>query len=439
MHVVDSDDSRWEDEYRFIRGDGTVAEVIDRAFVIRDDDGKATRVIGSMTDLSKQRDLEARLRQAQRLEAVGQLTGGIAHDFNNLLTVILGSAEVLSESLPDQPELRKLAEVTIAAAERGSELTRRLLAFASQQSLTPKAVDVNGLIRGMDGLFGRTMSANIDVKYDLGADLWTVLVDPNQLENAILNLLINSRDALPNGGDIGVTTSNVTASDCEDDRLGGLPLSEFVSISISDDGAGMPPDIAGRAFDPFFTTKSIEKGSGLGLSMVYGFSKQSGGLTILNSVHDVGTTVTLYLPRTYDVVENGELSPGPGLTAKGTAHILLVEDDALVMEYTSAQLVSLGYRVTTAMDGDTALEIIKERDDIDLLFSDIMMPGRLNGYDLAIEARKQRPPLKILLTSGYNQSGMPHAFGELGNISVLNKPYRRDELARQIKAVLEGV
>jgi len=439
MHVVNGGRSRWEEEYRFVRGNGTIAEVIDRAFVIRDDDGKATRVIGSMTDLSRQRDLEARLRQSQRLEAVGQLTGGIAHDFNNLLTVILGSAEVLSESLPDQPELRKLAEVTVAAAERGSGLTRRLLAFASQQSLKPKAVDVNGLIRGMDGLFGRTMSANIDVKYDLGADLWTVHVDPSQLENAILNLLFNSRDALPNGGNMCVTTSNVTAGDYEDDRLGGLPSSEFVSVSISDNGTGMLPDVAGRSFDPFFTTKSIENGSGLGLSMVYGFSRQSGGLTVLNSVHDVGTTVTLYLPRTFDAVDNGELSPGPGLTAKGTAHILLVEDDAMVMEYTSTQLVSLGYRVTTAMDGDTALEIIKKRDDIDLLFSDIMMPGRLNGYDLAIEARKQRPPLKILLTSGYNQSGMPHAFGELGNISVLNKPYRRDELARQIKAVLDGV
>lgn len=437
MHVVNGGRSRWEEEYRFVRGNGTIAEVIDRAFVIRDDDGKATRVIGSMTDLSRQRDLEARLRQSQRLEAVGQLTGGIAHDFNNLLTVILGNAEVLSESLPNQPELRNLADVTTAAAERGSELTRRLLAFASQQSLEPKASDMNGLILGMKGMLGHTLPTNISVKYNLAPDLWTVLVDPGQLENAILNLVINSRDALPNGGILSITTSNVTSDECQGVLVGNLSSNEIAKVSISDTGTGMPPKVAERAFDPFFTTKHMDKGSGLGLSMVYGFAKQSGGLAILNSVQDEGTTVSLYLPRTSTAVDNVGLSPSPALTVQGTAHILLVEDDAMVMEYASAQLASLGYRVTTAMDGDEALNILKTLDDVDLLFSDVIMPGRLNGFDLAVEAKKQRPGLRILLTSGYNQSNMSDAAGMSGDIPVLHKPYRRAELAERINAALE--
>ena len=437
MRVVNSEGSRWEDEYRFIRGDGTIAEVIDRAFVIRDDNGKATRVIGSMTDLSKQRDLEARLRQSQRLEAVGQLTGGIAHDFNNLLTVIMGSAEILSESLPDQPELRKLADVTVAAADRGSNLTRRLLAFASQQSLDPKAVDVTKLILGMEGMLDRTLSANIDVKYDLGADLWMVLVDSGQLENAILNLVINARDAMPKGGTLSVVTSNVTSDECQGVIVGVLPSSQFVKVSISDNGTGMSPDVAQRAFDPFFTTKEIEKGSGLGLSMVYGFAKQSGGLSILKSVYGEGTTVSLYLPGTTMAAYNVERSQSIAPSAKETAHILLVEDDAMVMEYVSAQLASLGYRVTSARNGDEAMDILKKLDDVDLLFSDVVMPGRLNGFDLAVEAKKQRPGVKILLTSGYSQIDKSHANEELGKTSVLNKPYRRAELAARIKAALE--
>jgi PAS domain S-box-containing protein len=439
LRVVNSEGSRWEDEYRFIRGDGTVAEVMDRGFIIRAENGTATRVIGSMTDLSRQRDLEARLRQSQRLEAVGQLTGGIAHDFNNLLTVILGNAEVLSEGLPDRPELKKLADMTVTAAERGSGLTRRLLAFASQQSLDPKALDVNVLILGMKGMLVRTLSANIDVKYNLGENLWTVKVDPGQLENAILNLVINSRDALPNGGNIVVTTSNITADDRQNIHLSGLASTEFVKVSVSDDGTGMPPEVAERAFDPFFTTKNIDKGNGLGLSMVYGFSRQSGGVTTLTSVYGVGSTVKLYLPRTEALIESVKPPPTSIAQVKGTAHILLVEDDAMVMEYAFAQLISLGYRVSTAKDGEEALAVLKKLDNVDLLFSDVIMPGRLNGFDLAVEAQKQRPGLKILLTSGYSQSNMLDSRGELGHISLLNKPYRRAELATCIESVLEPV
>jgi PAS domain S-box-containing protein len=439
LRVVNGGGSRWEDEYRFIRGDGTISEVLDRAFVIRDDDGKATRVIGSMTDLSRQRDLEARLRQAQRLEAVGQLTGGIAHDFNNLLTVILGSADILSESLLDRPDLRKLADVTVAAAERGSDLTRRMLAFAGQQPLKPKALNLNGLILGMEDMLSHTLPANISVKYHLDADLWTVLVDPGQLENALLNLVINSRDALPNGGILNVTTSNVKSDESQDALVSVPPSREFVKVSISDNGTGMAPEIANRAFDPFFTTKNLDKGSGLGLSMVYGFAKQSGGLVILDSVFAEGTTVSLYLPRTAAVADKAQRPTNRAPADGGTAHILLVEDDALVMEYASAQLASLGYRVTTATDGDQALDFLKQRDDFDLLFSDVIMPGRLNGYDLASEANKHRPGLKILLTSGYNQKLNSGVSAELGNTSILHKPYRRAELAARIKAALKSI
>jgi len=437
MRCVNSGGTRWEEEYRFIRGDGTIAEVMDRGFVIREEDGKAVRVIGSMTDMSKQRDLEARLRQSQRLEAVGQLTGGIAHDFNNLLTVILGNAEVLIESLSQQPELRKLADMTAAAAERGSGLTRRLLAFASQQSLEPEALDVNGLIVRMEGMLSHTLSANIRVQYCLGADIWTVLVDPGQLENAILNLVINSRDALPDGGVLSVSTSNATAADCLNLRLGDLASDEFVKVSVSDNGTGMPPEIAERAFDPFFTTKNLDKGSGLGLSMVYGFARQSGGMASLNSVQGKGTTVSLFLPRTNMMVETDQIPPSGAVPGTGTGHILLVEDDAMVMEYASAQLASLGYRVTTAMNGEAALDILKTVDDIDLLFSDVIMPGQLSGFDLAAEARKQRPGLKILLTSGYSQLTASASNGEFGNTAILNKPYGRAELAVRITAALE--
>jgi signal transduction histidine kinase/ActR/RegA family two-component response regulator len=427
-----------------MRGDnGGVASVMDRGFVIRDASGTAVRMIGSMTDMSIQRDLEDRLRQSTRLQAVGQLTGGIAHDFNNLLTVILGNAELLSDRLKDDPTLRAVADMTASAAERGASLTSRLLAFASKQSLAPVRTDVNPLIRGMDGLLRRTLSASISLQLNLEEGLGTVLIDHGQLENALLNLVINGRDAMPDGGLLRVATSLVWAAPARSDNLPGKGDEDtgpkaYVVVSVADSGTGMSRDVADRAFDPFFTTKGHDKGSGLGLSMVYGFARQSGGHAEIRSLEGQGTTVSLFLPR----ADLDRVAPQTQATAvepvHGKSHILLVEDDPLVLEYASSQLESLGYSVTTAINGRAALALLAQLHDVDLLLTDIVMPGGLTGYDLARMAAEVRPDLKVLFTSGYSEHASDSLPGQRSTAALLSKPYRRAELALRVKVALDA-
>ena len=380
-------------------------------------------------------ELHGHLHAAQRLESIGQLTGGVAHDFNNLLTVILGNAEVLQEELRGNTRLEPLAAMMLDAAERGAELTQRLLAFARKQPLQPRAVDVNSLVQGMEGLLRRTIGENIEVRFSPAADLWLANVDPAQLDNALLNLCINSRDAMPQGGRLTIETANVTLTADYAGRNTEVRAGEYVMLAVSDNGIGIDAQIIGRVFEPFFTTKERGKGTGLGLSMTHGFVKQSGGHVALYSEKGQGTTVKLYLPRVTAGSAPAQ-APTAGLRAAGGSEtILLVEDDAMVRRYARSQLESLGYTVTEADDGVRALGIIRDQVAIDLLFTDIVMPN-MNGRELVREALKHRPALKVLYTSGYTEDALAHQGRIEPGVHLLSKPYRREDLDRSIRAAL---
>jgi PAS domain S-box-containing protein len=381
--------------------------------------------------------LEDRLRQAQRLESLGQLTGGVAHDFNNLLTVIMGNAELLAETLaPDSP-LRPLAELVSSAAQRGAELTQRLLAFARRQALDPKPVDVNPLITTMTNLLCRTLGAHIEVVRLPADGLWPALADPAQLENALLNLCFNARDAMAQGGKLTLETSNVYLDLNYAAQHVEAQAGQYVLITVSDSGVGIAADNLPRVFEPFFTTKETGKGTGLGLSMVYGFAKQSNGHITIYSELGQGTTIRLYLPRYLGA--EGDFSEIMAITGTvgGDERILLVEDDDLVRSYVQNQLEQLGYRVTVASSGPAALEIIQQQHEIDLLFTDVVMPGGMSGRELGDAARRLRPDLKILYTSGYSEQAIVH-HGRLDpGIKLLSKPYRRADLAQKVRDVLD--
>ncbi|MFZ5790852.1 MAG: PAS domain S-box protein [Pseudomonadota bacterium] len=419
-------------ENRHMRKDGSIAHVQwsgtwspeDQLFIV------------VARDMTERLQFEERLRQSQRLEAIGQLTGGVAHDFNNLLTVILGNAELLTERLTDQPRLKALAQTSLAAAERGAELTNRLLAFSRRQALEPRIVDVTRLLDTMEELLRRTLGEHIDVVFAHDADLPPATVDPTQLETAILNLALNARDAMPDGGRLTIEMANVHIDEARASRLDELSPGDYVMIAVSDTGTGMPPAVRERAFEPFFTTKGVGKGSGLGLSMVYGFMKQSGGHVSIYSEPGHGTCVKLFLPRSGEADRAEPVARAT--TLRGTETVLVVEDDDLVRAHVERQLTELGYRVFAVADGQQALETLRSDAAFDLLFTDMVMPGGMNGKQLADEAWRLRPGLKVLFTSGYTESTIIHRGRLDPGIQLLNKPYRLQDLATKIRLVLSG-
>jgi len=378
----------------------------------------------------KRRELEERLHQSQRLESVGQLTGGVAHDFNNLLTVILGNAKLLEERLANDPELRRIVETTHVAAQRGADLTQRLLAFSRRQALEPRSIDVNELVRGADALLRRLLGDHIGIRLALDEAAWPIHADPLQLESALINLGVNARDAMANGGTLAIRTFNRTVPAGEEIAAG-----DYVAIEVTDDGSGMSREIASRVFEPFFTTKDIGKGSGLGLSMVYGFVRQSGGHVRLASALGKGTTVTLLFPRDVDGVPEAAPAKTATVAPNGSETILITEDNELVRTYTGELLRKLGYRVLEAESGADAVALLAQNPDIDVLFSDMMMPGGMTGADLARRARGMRPGLKILLTSGYVDIGTASG-PTIEGIRILRKPYRGEDLAQALRDVV---
>lgn len=434
--LVSGQDSFLEESYRFRRGDGTWAIVEDKAFAFRDDNGVTLRVLGSMTDVTEKRQLEERLRQSQKLEVVGQLTGGVAHDFNNLLTVILGNAEIMEEQLGAQPVLQELARMSLEAAERGAQLTSQLLAFSRKQPLEPKVIDVAQLIQGMDGLLRRTLQESIDIEIVSAGGLWSIEADAAQLESAILNLAVNARDAMPIGGCLTIEVAN---SNLDDDYVfvePDLRPGQYVVIVVTDTGCGIPQDMLNKIFEPFFTSKEIGKGSGLGLSMVFGFVKQSGGHIRVYSELGEGTSFKLYFPRS----RSDQKAVNGLVTLKivgGSERILVVEDDRIVRDHVSMQLRALGYDVVEASAGKEAIEVLLQVQGIDLLFTDVVMPGGMGGRKLAEQARKIRPEIAILFTSGYTENSIVHEGRLDPGIKLLSKPYRREQLAAKIRDALE--
>jgi PAS domain S-box-containing protein len=428
-----------------VEGQGRLRDVEGRSvdleavfFPHRDESGDILGCFVAARDVTEKRLLEAELRQSQKMEAVGRLTGGIAHDFNNLLSVIVGNMQLLARNLRESPRMLRQTETALNAAMRGAALTRRLLAFARQQVLEPKTVDLNALLSGMYELLRRTLTGDIEIRQQLAPELWTAKLDPGQLENAVLNLVINARDAMPEGGVITIHTRNVTIAE-RSAHEEGLASGDYAVLDVTDTGLGMPPDIVKRAFEPFFTTKEVGKGSGLGLSMVYGFVRQSGGYASITSEVGCGATVHLYFPRSHSRVESqhAELHAAADLP-RGRETLLVVEDSVEVRMTAVEILRTLGYRVIEASNGRQALEQFLKRPDIALVFSDVMLPGGLLGPQLVQKLREHRPSMKVLMTTGFSESNI--ASRELldGSIDVLPKPYRVEDLARRIRALLDN-
>jgi signal transduction histidine kinase/CheY-like chemotaxis protein len=377
------------------------------------------------------------LAQAQRLEAVGQLTGGIAHDFNNLLTVIIGNLELIKRADADADKIKRFTQAAMKAALRGEHLVRQLLTYARKQINRPQIVNINELIVNVESLTHRVIGEQIEVVTILSPILAPVAIDPAQFETALLNLAINSRDAMADGGRLTIKTENMVVHQ-PPANTPEIPPGHYVVITVSDTGAGMPPGVLARAFDPFFTTKEVGKGSGLGLSQVYGFAMTAGGRVTINSELSAGTTVKLYLPRSSDQASLSEpkAEAAPRQPASGRGTILVVEDDQEVLAVTAENLRDLGYRVMTVANAMQALEILGSEQPIDLLFTDVVMPGDMNGAQLAIRARHIRPDLRVLLTSGHTAAALSREHALPDDLDVVAKPYRREELAQKISRVL---
>ena len=389
-------------------------------------------------DLTEKQAAEAQIRQAQKMDAVGQLTGGVAHDFNNILTVITGTIGILADALAHDPQLSAIAKMIDDAAERGASLTKHLLAFARRQPLQPREVDVNALLVETITLLRPTLGEQIQINPLLAEKASPALVDPNQLTTAILNLSINARDAMPSGGKLVIETGNVYLDEDYAAMNRDVAAGDYVMIAVSDTGTGISPANLERVFDPFFTTKEVGKGTGLGLSMVFGFVKQSNGHIKIYSEEGHGTTVKLYLPRAAGFSDATVESAASASIAVGNETILIVEDDALVRRYVITQIEGLGYRTLEASGAAEALEIIDSANHIDLLFTDVIMPGPMNGRHLVDTALARRPGLKTLFTSGYTENAIVH-HGRLDTgVLLLAKPYRKSELARMIRLALES-
>ena len=410
-----------QDETRWLVAEG---------HLYRDEGGRPLRLAGTLRDVTERRQVEESLRQTQKLEVIGQLTGGVAHDFNNLLTAVLGNIELASLRTNDQNVLSVLKSAG-HAAERGAKLTGQLLAFARKQHLAPRVVSLNELVSGMGDLLLQTIGAAIRIETVLEKDIWAVMIDPTQLELVILNLAINSRDAMPNGGRLTVATRNIAISDRN--RPAGLPEREYVAISVSDTGSGMPQEVTARAFEPFFTTKPIGQGTGLGLSQVLGFAQQSEGEVRLNSRPGEGTTVTIFLPRSRESLPRVVDAAGPVPHTGKAATVLVVDDDAAVRQLTISALKALNYRVVEADSGRVALDAIRERHDIDLALIDLVMPV-MNGRQLATRIRAADPARAILFMTGYDDlSGTDDSFA---SEMVIQKPFKLVELAAAVERTL---
>jgi PAS domain S-box-containing protein len=385
------------------------------------------------------KETERRLAQSQKMEAVGQLTGGIAHDFNNLLMVISGNLELLDERVSNSDDRALLREAQDAAG-LASKLTDQLLTFARQRRMDAQVIQVNELVNGIAGMLRRTIGEHIDVSTSLQDGLWEIRADPHQFQSAIINMAVNARDVMPSGGRLIVETHNVVLDQGHVDFLPELTPGGFVQVSISDTGSGMSPEVRDRVFEPFFTTKEKGRGTGLGLAMVYGFVKQSGGHITVYSEVGHGTTFTLYFPRSEDIAERDAGSDEAPQTHAGAREIvLIVEDDERVRRLTAMRLKMLGYGVIEASDGPSALEVLKRTDVVDLVLTDLVMPGGLTGHDVALRAREIRPGIKVLLTSGYSEELAHEGDLQREALKVLRKPYRQGDLAIAVREVLRGM
>ncbi len=423
-------------EFDGMRKDGSVVPIqsIMRRIVWQGEDA----IQRTFLDLTERKRAEDQLRQAQKMEAVGQLTGGIAHDFNNLLTVVQGNLQMMTARLR-QPDMVRLAETALKAAKRGSQLTQRLLAFSRKQTLAPEVIRLDRLVADMSDMMRRTLGETIEIEVATESGLWNCEIDPGQLENAILNLALNARDAMARGGRLTIKTENVVLNQPETVLQNVVPAGDYVVVSVADTGTGMSADELEHAFEPFFTTKDVGQGSGLGLSMVHGFISQSDGFVTIDSAKGAGTTVKMYLPK----------STGMGLAAPHSADteeplsrgelVLVVEDDPDLRAFTVTLLDSLGYDTVEAGNGKAAVEILRNIPGIHLLFTDVVLPGGMSGVDIAKQAASLVPGIKILFTSGYADDVLARHGQTYEKVQLITKPFQIGELARHLRSVLDGI
>jgi len=428
-------------QYDIFTASGQIMPIQISGIPVFDDDGAFMGYRGTGTDISKQKQLEDQLRQAQRMEAVGQLTGGIAHDFNNLLGIMLGNTELLRKKDIDQETLQNRIKNIQDAIDRASSLTSRLLAFSRKQSLSPQTINIADLVSQAHDLLSRTLGETISLDVSYGDGLWPVTIDVHEFENALINLAVNARDAMPNGGSLTINSNNITLQTEQANHLQGLTAGDYVEITVNDTGTGMPEDIKTLVFEPFFTTKDVGKGSGLGLSMVYGFVKQSGGHVTVDNRKDgkTGTVITIFLPRSHEKASQcTPMHPIKEDAPKGTERILVVEDDDGVREIPVNLLSDQGYQIVEAKDGPEALHILKTSNTFDMVFTDVILPGGLTGADIANIARQMYPDIKIVFTTGYSEDVLDNDELDLSDVTIVNKPYQRSRLLKTIRDTLDG-
>ena len=433
-------EGRFEAEGWRVRKDGSrfwASVIIDP---IRNDDGELVGFAKITRDLSEKRAIEEQLRQSQKMEAVGQLTGGLAHDFNNLLTGISGSLEMMQMRIAQgrMADVERYSLAAQGAVKRAAALTHRLLAFARRQTLDPRPTNANQLLADLEELVRRTVGPDIKLEVVGASGLWPTLVDPNQLENAILNLCINARDAMPAGGKLTIETANRWIDE-QAARRHDLPVGQYVCLCVTDTGVGMSPEVIAKAFDPFFTTKPIGEGTGLGLSMIYGFARQSGGQIRIYSEIGEGTTMCLYLPRHADEAPvDEEVEPPATLQTVGEGEVVLViDDDPTIRMLVAEVLADAGYSVIEAPDGPAGLKVLESNARIDLLITDVGLPGGMNGRQVADAARVHRPGLKVLFITGYAENAVISKGRMENGMFVITKPFQMDMLARRIKEIVE--
>ncbi len=403
--------------------------------VVHDRDGKAEGVIAIYRDVTEFEETERQLRYSQKMEAIGQLTGGVAHDFNNILTVILGTIGILRDGVADNSDLAEIARMIDEAAGRGADLTQDLLAFARKQPLQPRPINVPELITSATKLLKPTIGEHIEIVASIDKKIPAALADPSQLTTAILNLAVNARDAMPHGGKIMIETDEVVLEKPLDNP--DLVPGRYVMLAVTDNGEGMPPDVRDRIFEPFFTTKPMGRGTGLGLAMVYGFVKQSNGHIQVYSELGYGTSIKLFLPYANEAAETVIESADDTSLPTGNERILVVEDDKLVGDYVTRQLATLGYSTCTADSAAAALKLIDEGEKFDLILTDIILPGGMNGRELAQEVARRRPEMKIVYTSGYSQDAIIHHGRLDSDVLLLSKPYRKAKLAQILRTALD--
>ncbi|MGF9761697.1 response regulator [Microvirga sp. 0TCS3.31] len=415
-------------EYRWRRADGTERHFLDQTVLMRDDGGWPGECFGMWFDITERKQMEQNLLHASKLEAIGRFTGGIAHDFNNMLSVVIGNLDLLKKSVQGNDKAERRVRMAMESAQHCAGLTYRLLAFSRRQPLQVSTLDVDALLPGLLDLMQRTLGEGINVSLRAEEGVWPIRVDRAQFEAALLNLVVNARDAMPDGGDLVIAVENRAIEEGS-----AVAPGEYVMIAVSDTGTGMPPEVVQRVFEPFFTTKESGKGTGLGLSMVYGFVQQSHGHVEIDSVSGAGTTIRMFLPRVRGAVER---SPEPGDTVPTSfgagQTVLVVEDDPPVRQVAVSTLESLGFTVMQATSGDEAVRLLKaNRQQVHLVFSDIRMPGKLTGIDLARLIRRDMPGIRVLLTAGYVDGDET-----LMDIELLYKPYRTVDLAEKIQSLM---